>query len=81
MTESTRPTIDERYASATNTSDLTMDVQVSSGVRAAGVIIAAGWSRAKLGVSLLRLQSEWDGCEKPRPVPRDRVQELAQRPD
>ncbi|WP_431276254.1 hypothetical protein ACQ858_08370 [Variovorax ureilyticus] len=78
MTENTRPTIDERYASATNTSDLTLDVQVNS-VQAAGMIMAAGWSREKLGVALLRLQSEWDGSERPRHIPRAAVAQLAQR--
>lgn len=76
MTENTRPTIEERYSSATNTSDLTMDVQ-AQGVRPAGMMIAAGWSRSKLGVALLRLQSEWDGSEKPRPLSAAALKTLA----
>lgn len=65
--DSERAGIEEQYTSATHTSNLKMEARV----RGPGdVIIAAGWSRSRIGSALLRLHSEWDGAEKPpRPTP------------
>ncbi len=60
-----RPTIDERYTSATHASSLVVTAERGG---AADMLIAAGWSPSRLGASLLRLVSEWDGAEKPRPM-------------
>ncbi|MBT2299257.1 hypothetical protein J7E70_02155 [Variovorax paradoxus] len=38
------------------------------------MLVAAGWSRAKFGMALMRLQSEWDSTAKPR-----RISEAAER--
>lgn len=57
-----KPTIEESYQTAGNTSDLTVEADK----RGAGdVLIAAGWSESRIGMALLRLHSEWDGCQKP----------------
>ena len=58
----TPPTVEERYTSAVNTSNLKVEADRSN---VADVLVAAGWSRSKLGAALQRLHSEWDGSEKP----------------
>lgn len=71
-----KPNVEERYTSAANTNNL---VVVADKGGAGDVIIAAGWSRSRLGAALLRLHSEWDGAQKPiRPRPED-VKRLADR--
>lgn len=60
-----RPSIDERYTSATHASSL---VVTSERGGAGDMLIAAGWSPSRLGAALLRLVSEWDGAEKPQPM-------------
>jgi hypothetical protein len=62
MMASDRATVDEQYATASNTSDLTVDPNHR---RAVDVIIAAGMTRNRLGQALANLRSEWDGCAKP----------------
>lgn len=57
-----RPGVDERYASATNASSLLVTPERAC---SADVIIAAGWAPSRLGMSLLRLASEWDASAKP----------------
>lgn len=75
-TESTTPTIEERYSSATNARNL--KVERDSNVRnVADILIAAGWSRSRFGTALMRLQGEWDGCAKPRPLSAAAVKVLA----
>jgi hypothetical protein len=75
-TESTTPTIEERYSSATNSRNL--KVERDSNVRnVADILIAAGWSRSRFGTALMRLQSEWDGSAKPRPLSAAAVKVLA----
>lgn len=70
------PGIEEQYQSAANTSDLT----VASERRGDGdVLIAAGWSPVRLGMALMRLQSEWDGIEHPRRMGEEQVKALAAR--
>jgi hypothetical protein len=56
-----RPTLEERYATASSTSDLTVDTHHSG----ADVILAAAMSHSWLGMALVHLRSEWDGCAKP----------------
>jgi cytochrome c5 len=57
-----RPTVEEAYSTASNTSDLTV---VADHGGAGDILIAAGWSPQRLGAALLRLVSEWDRAEKP----------------
>lgn len=65
-TSNERPTVEESYQVAGNTSNLTVEADV----RGAGdVLIAAGWSESRVGMALLRLHSEWDGASKSRREP------------
>lgn len=59
------PSIDERYTNATHATKLTVDPDHTG---AADMLIAAGWSKSRLGAALLRLVSEWDSAEKPQPM-------------
>jgi hypothetical protein len=70
-----KPGIDERYSNATHATSLVVS-EIRTG--AADMLIAAGWSRSRLGASLLRLVSEWDGAEKPRPVPPQGIERLSE---
>lgn len=63
MDTTDKPTIDERYTRAGNSRNLSVEEERSGD---ADVLIAAGWSRNRLGAALLRLHSEWDSAEKPR---------------
>jgi hypothetical protein len=58
-----RPTIQERYTSATNTSDLTIAADRTG---QGDVILAAGMVRNRLGHALIHLMAEWDRTDKPR---------------
>ena len=63
-----RPSVEERYLSASVTSDLTVDL----GRRNQGlVVLAAALDQQahgnQLGYALLHLRAEWDRCNKPRP--------------
>ena len=60
-----KPGTEESYSNATHAKSLVVS-EIRTG--AADFLIAAGWSNSRLGASLLRLVSEWDGAEKPRPV-------------
>lgn len=64
-TENNVVTLDERYASATSASNLKVAMDRPN---VADILIAAGWSRNRFGTALMRLQSEWDGTAKPRPL-------------
>lgn len=65
MATTEKPTIDETYSRAGNTSDLTVDPEARG---AADVLIAAGMvglSPSKsLGMALMRLHSEYDGAAR-----------------
>jgi len=78
-----RPNIEERYTSATHTSNMRVDTRDGASRKPADEIIAAGWSRSRLGAALLRLHSEWDGAEKPEAPTPQRIHALAEalRPD
>lgn len=54
-------TVDERYTCATHARRLVVDAEHRSDV---DVLVAAGWSGARLGMALLRLHSEWDGATR-----------------
>lgn len=64
-------TLEERYGLARNTSDLTSSGALGPAEgftnRALDILGAAGMmgQRHRLGMALIALQSEWDGCEKP----------------
>jgi hypothetical protein len=73
-TNEERAGIEERYTSSTNTSDLTVDTRHR---RPVDDIIAAGWSRSRIGAALLRLHSEWDGSEKPQKATPEALEFLA----
>ncbi|MDR0226719.1 MAG: hypothetical protein LBI66_09875 [Burkholderiaceae bacterium] len=65
------PTTQERYAAATHSSNLRSSADT---VGDADYLIAAGLSKARFGILLMRLQSEWDAsaCRIPnRPTRRD----------
>jgi hypothetical protein len=57
-----RAGIEEQYSSATNTTNLKVEARRRLPV---DYVVAAGWSRSRLGAALLRVHSEWDGSEKP----------------
>lgn len=63
--ENTRREVDEVYASATSSSDLRVEADTKGD---ADVLIAAGWSPSRLGMALLRLQSEYDSAARQRPL-------------
>lgn len=75
-TEANTTTIEERYSSATNASNLKVERDADRR-NVADILIAAGWSRSRFGTALLRLQSEWDGSAKPRPLSAAAVKVLA----
>lgn len=58
------PDIEERYAVAATTSDLTVYPNRRGSV---DVVIAAGMSGARLGTALIHLEGEWHRASKPRP--------------
>lgn len=66
-----KPSIEEQYTRATNTSNLRMDTREGSPRGAADIIMAAGWSDYRIGGALLRLHTEFDGAEKPRLASRE----------
>lgn len=68
------PTTEERYGTATKASNLRVQAERSG---SADSLIAAGWSKSRLGAALMRFHSEWDGCEKPRRQSHERIQLMA----
>ena len=75
MTEdTTKPNIEERYSSATNTSTMKMEVERAMPI---DVLTAAGWSQSRIGAALLRLHSEFDAAEKPRRPTAEAITRLA----
>lgn len=61
--DDTKPTVGERYSNATHASNLKVEAERGG---AADVLIAMGWSPSRLGGALMRLHSEFDGCEHPK---------------
>lgn len=66
--------IGERYTSAGNSADLTVDEEHRGD---ADMLIASGWSMSQLGGALLRLHSEWDAAEHPRKPTIELVRHIA----
>lgn len=66
--------IDERYQSATSTSNMRVEADKAG---PADVIIAAGMSDSRLGTALMRLHSEWDSSAKPRKISPAQIKALA----
>lgn len=63
--EATPMTIDERYISATAASNLRVEADRSG---SADLLIAAGWSAARIYAAMTRLQAEWDRATLPAQV-------------
>lgn len=59
------PDIAEQYASATNTSNLRMEMDADRRSNA-DILVAAGWSKSRIGTALMRLHTHYDtsGLEK-----------------
>jgi hypothetical protein len=75
-TESDKPNIEERYTGATSASNLRVETDhTRSGP--ADLLIAAGMSASRLGASMLRLHSEWDGSSKPKKPTREQIETVA----
>lgn len=69
-----RPGVEERYTSASNTSDLSVHADCRGD---SDVLIAMGWSSSRLGAALLRLHSEWDVAAKPCKPGKEAIEALA----
>lgn len=65
MQTDTKPDIAEQYASATNTSNLRMEMDADRHSDA-DILIAAAWAKSRIGSALMRLQTKVDtaGLEK-----------------
>jgi len=61
-----RRTIEEAYTSAAHSSDLSCETREGAPRSDSDVLIAAGWSKARLGGALLRLHTEWGSTERAR---------------
>ena len=71
-----KPTTEERYTTATHAKSLVVNPD-SGG--AADMLIAAGWSKNRLGAALMRLASEWDGAQKPQALSPQAIAAVAKR--
>ena len=70
------PDTTEQYTSAIGTSNLR--VEMDSNIRSqADVIMAAAWSKSRLGSALLRLHSEYDRSQHPRRMTGEAIDRLA----
>lgn len=74
QTDHEKPGIEESYSSATHTSNLKMEWHRRMPV---DEIVAAGWSRSRVGAALLRLHSEWDGTDTPAKLTPEAMEALA----
>lgn len=63
LTTEDRKTIEESYESATHATSLKVESETRG---SADMLIAAGWSDARLGMALMRLHSEYEGSAKPK---------------
>ncbi|QHJ00101.1 hypothetical protein GT347_20220 [Xylophilus rhododendri] len=63
MLNDEKRTTEEAYTSATMSSNLRVEADRRGD---ADILIAAGWSKSRIGGALLRLHSEFDGAEKVR---------------
>lgn len=71
-----KPDVSERYASATHTSNLRveMDAERHSDV---DILVAASWSASRIGGALMRLHTEFDGSQHPRRMSKEAIRALA----
>ncbi|MBC7621111.1 MAG: hypothetical protein H7293_19370 [Candidatus Saccharibacteria bacterium] len=70
------PDTTEQYTSAIGASNLR--VEMDSNIRSqADIIMAAAWSKSRLGSALLRLHSEWDRSQHPRRMTGEAIDRLA----
>lgn len=53
-------TVEERYVTATNASNLRCETREDAPIGTVGVLIAAGWSASRLGAALMRLHTKYD---------------------
>lgn len=60
MIDTETPGIEERYLTATMSSNMRLETREDAPVGAAGVMVAAGWSRSRIGAALIRLHSKVD---------------------
>lgn len=74
ITDTEKPTVDERLARSGNSSDLTVK---AGQYNDADVLIAAGWTPSVLGRRLLALHSEWDGAARPRMLTAAEIERIA----
>lgn len=74
MTETNAITTDERYTSATHSSNMRVEADKRGD---ADLIIAAGMSPSRLGAALLRLHSERDGVSMPPHMTPERIKAYA----
>lgn len=66
------PSLDERYAVATSTSDLGLPIGDGAGTQ--GILAAAAWTEVHLGSALRRLRDQWERDKPIRHYPRTRQQ-------
>lgn len=76
-----KPGIEERYTRATTSSNLRVETREDAAPGAAGILIAAGWNQTRIGGALLRLHTEYDGSEKPRPATMESFLSTTMKPD
>jgi hypothetical protein len=74
-----RPNIEETYTRAMSATNLRFETREGSAIGAAGMLVAAGWSQSRVGATLIRLHSEWDGAAKPIPPSPGSIKQLAKR--
>lgn len=72
-----RPSLEETYAVAISTSDLTLPQGPSTGAGAQGILAAAAWTEVHLGSALRRLVHQWQTEKPTRRIPRTREQLMA----
>lgn len=69
-----KPGAEEQYSSAVSSSNLKVDWHRRN---EADAIIAAGWSRARIGAALMRLHTEYDKVAKPKPMTAEAIRRIA----
>lgn len=72
--DDTKPNTEEQYTAATHASNLRVQAERGG---SADMLIAAGWSASRIGASLIRLHSEFEGQAKPKRLGRDAIKLLA----
>lgn len=72
--DDSKPNTEEQYTAATHASNLRVQAERGG---SADMLIAAGWSASRIGASMIRLHSEWEGLAKPARPTRDAIKVLA----